>query len=119
MKKTLKTSAYLIAFVLLGILWYLLVVPYLFYITFASDIMKDQMRWDLIEFYGIAQEISWFASEGAPITIAEKICSVMGYVGTYGVLGWFLLGILLVFGKHQSQLKKWIKSIFSDGGSKI
>ena len=102
MKKAFKTSAYFIIFVLLGILWHFLVVPYLFYITFASDITKDQMRWDLIEFYGIAQEISWFTSEGSPITIAEKICSVMGYVGTYGVLGWFLLGILLVFRRMRS-----------------
>lgn len=97
MKKAFKSSAYFIIFVLLGMLWHFLVVPYFFYITFASEIMRAQMRGDLIEFYGIAKELSWSASQGSPITIAEKICSVLGYVGMYGVFVWFLLGILVVF----------------------
>ena len=106
MKKLFSIFAYFITSVLLGILWCFPVVPSLFYITFADDVMKDRMQGDLIEFYGIAQETRWSVSEGDPVSIAEKISSVMGYVGTYGFWVWILLGVLLVYrrvrsGQHQ------------------
>ena len=103
MKKAFLISAYFIASVLLGILWYFPVVPYLFYTTFADDVMRDQMRGDLIEFYGIAQETQWFISEGDPVSMAEKISSVMEYIGMYGFWVWILLGILLAYRRVRSK----------------
>ena len=95
MKKLFVASAYFIVFVLLAILWYYPVVPYLFYKTNADDVMKDQMHEDLIEFYGIGQQTNQKAKFGHAINDAEKSCIFMWKIGRYGSWGLFVFGISL------------------------
>lgn len=57
--------------------------------------MKDRMRGDPIEFYGMAQEIVSYTKKGFAPTLAEKICTIFATVGIHGVWIFPLLGILL------------------------
>ena len=95
MKKLFLIPVYLIGSVLLGILWYFLVVPYLFYITAADEYMQDRMRGDLIEFYGIARETTLYAKKDVPFTLSEKAAILFGKVGSYGIWIWLLISIFL------------------------
>ncbi len=95
MKKALVICVQFIASVVIGLIWHFLIVPFLFYNTFASSVMKGRMRGDPIEFYGMAQEIVLYAKKGFAPTLAEKICTIFAAVGIHGVWIFPLLGILL------------------------
>ena len=50
----LKFSVKILIGIVVGGFWYHLIVPFLFYITFADTEMKEQMEGDLWELHGIA-----------------------------------------------------------------
>ncbi|MCG9127754.1 hypothetical protein JT359_09165 [Candidatus Poribacteria bacterium] len=114
MKKLFLIPIYLIVSVLMGIFWYYLVVPYIYYITAADESMKDRMQGDLIEFYGIARETVLPAKENIPYTLSETVAILLGKVGSYGIWIWLLISISLsiwsihryIQSKHQHAISK-------------
>ena len=93
-KALLIICVYFIVFVFLGILWYYPVMPFLYYNTLADSEMKLRMEGDLIEFYGIVNEIHQLAKKGTPLTAQEKVVLVFTPRAEYGFLLWPVVGIL-------------------------
>ena len=103
-KALLMICVYFIVFVFLGILWYYPVMPFLFYNTLADSEMKQQMEGDLIEFYGIVNEIHHLAGKGTPLAVREKIIFVLTPGSEYGFLLWSIVGILWGLWRGMSHL---------------
>lgn len=93
-KALLITCIYFIVSVFLGILWSYPVMPFLFYHTLADSEMKYQMEGDLIEFYGIVNEIHELARKRAPLTAQEKVVLILTPWSEYGFLLWPIVGVL-------------------------
>ena len=84
-KALLIICVYFIVFVFLGVLWYYPVMPFLFYNTLADSEMKQRMENDLIDFYGIVNEMHQLVREGTSLTGREKVVFVLTPLGEYGI----------------------------------
>ncbi|RKU08188.1 hypothetical protein C6501_16695 [Candidatus Poribacteria bacterium] len=93
-KALLIICIYFIVFVFLGILWYYPVMPFLFCNTLADSEMKLRMEKDLIEFYGIVNEIHELGRKGASLTVEEKVVLFLTPWSEYGFLLWPIVGLL-------------------------
>ncbi len=93
-KALLIICVYFIVFVFLGVLWYYPVMPFLFYNTLADSEMQQRMENDLIDFYGIVNEMHQLVREGTSLTGREKIVFVLTPLGEYGFVIWPVFGLL-------------------------
>ena len=84
-------------------LWSLIIVPILFYFTFADDDTKAQMLWDWGEFNGLAKSAQRRQNEGIPLRFEDKAILVAKKVSDIGFL-WIPIGVLWGFSSGISSL---------------
>ncbi|MCY3742384.1 MAG: hypothetical protein OXH00_15320 [Candidatus Poribacteria bacterium] len=84
-------------------LWSPIIVPILFYFTFADDDMKAQLLWDWNEFYGLVNSAQRLQNEEIPLRFEDKAVLVAKTVSDIGFL-WIPIGILWGFSKGLSLL---------------
>ena len=84
-------------------LWSPIIVPILFYLTFADDDMKAQMLWDWGEFNGMANTTQRLQNEGIPLRFEDKAVLVAKKVSDLNFL-WIPIGILWAFSRRLSLL---------------
>ena len=79
--------------ILIFSLWSPIIIPILFYFTFAGDDTKAQMLWDWGEFNGMANSAQRLQNEGIPLRFEDKAILVAKKVSDTGFL-WIPIGIL-------------------------
>ena len=89
--------------ILIGSLWAPIIVPILFYFTFADDDMKAQLLWDWIEFYDLTNSAQRLQNEGISLRFEYKAILVAKKVSDIGFL-WIPIGILWGFSRGISSL---------------
>ena len=100
--KTKRVSSILAFFgkvlvcILIGSLWAPVIVPILFYFTFADIDMKEQMLWDWGEFNDLVNSAQRLQTEGIPLRFEYKAVLVAKKVSDLYFL-WIPMGILWVF----------------------
>ena len=89
--------------ILIGSLWAPIIVPILFYFTFADDDMKAQLLWDWSEFYDLVNSTKNTQSIGIPLDFQYKAVLIAKKVSDIGFL-WIPIGILWGFSRGISSL---------------
>ena len=89
--------------ILIFSLWSPIIVPILFYLSFADDDTKAQLLWDWGEFNGLAKSAQQLQSEGISLRFEYKAILVAKKVSDIGFL-WIPVGILWGFSRRLSLL---------------
>ena len=84
-------------------LWSPIIVPILFYFTFADDDMKAQMLWDWGEFNGLANSAQRLQNAGISLRFEYKAVLIAKKISDIGFL-WIPIGILWGFSRGISSL---------------
>ena len=85
--------------ILIFSLWSPIIVPILFYFTFADIDMKAQMLWDWGEFNDLTNSAQRLQNEGIPLRFEDKAVLVAKKVSDIGFL-WIPVGILWGFSRE-------------------
>ena len=105
--KTKRVSSILAFFgkvlvcILIGSLWAPIIVPILFYFTFADIDMKDQMLWDWGEFNDLVNSAQRLQTEGIPLRFEYKAVLVVKKVSELGFFIWIPVGVIWGFSTTQ------------------
>ena len=100
--------------ILLWGLWAPIIVPILFYFTFADDDMKAQMLWDWGEFYDEVKSVKSSQSFGVPLTLPEKAVLIANKISDIGFL-WIPIGLLWGFSSRLPSALRWGRLQISKG----
>ncbi len=96
-------SSKVLVCLLLFSLWSPIIVPILFYFTFADLDMKAQMLWDWGEFNDLTNSAKNMQNEGIPLRFQDKAVLVFKKVSDMGFL-WIPAGILWAFSRDISSI---------------
>lgn len=105
---------------LIGVLWWLYIIPIAFYFTFADMSMKEQTGHQLLsdpgEFYGLVYQAKKDKSRGYPLRLSEKALLVAGkisdiglFIGNIGYFIWLPLGILWGISDRLPEAARWCR----------
>ncbi len=105
MKKSVSSIFKILSKVLICLLlfslWSPLIVPILFYFTFADSTMKAQLLWDWGEFNGMVYSTEKSKDEGITLHFEDKALLVAKKVSDLGFL-WIPIGFLWAFSSRIS-----------------
>ncbi len=96
-------SCKILVCILLFSLWSPIIVPILFYFTFADIDMKAQMLWDWGEFNDLTNSAKNLQNKGIPLRFEYKAVLVFKKVSDMGFL-WIPAGILWAFSRGISSI---------------
>ena len=92
--------------ILIGLLWAPVIVPILFYFTFADGDMKAQLLWDWVEFFDLVNSAKSNQSRGIPLTLPYKAVLIAKKISDIGFL-WIPIGLLWGFSSRLPSALRW------------